>query len=318
MEDSAVRPQEKKFKRLVKRIIANWQIYLLLTPLMIWLWFFAYRPMYGVIMAFQNFSPFLGFANSQWVGFANFENLLFGPGSSMFWRAFWNTVTISFYNLIFGFPAPIIIAIMFHELKDSKFKNAAQSVLLLPNFLSEIIISGLVIALLQPNSGAINQLLVGLGIVNEGIFFLTRPEWFRSIYITVGIWSGAGFGSLVYFSALLNTSKDLYEAAEIDGATRVQRILHISIPSIMPTIAVMFIMAVGGILSVGFERVLLLQQPITYSTSDVLATYVYRLGLGQNNFSIGAAAGLFNSVISMILVFIANRVSKRLTERSLW
>ena len=320
--DSTYVPPKKTFKqktkRLLKRILDNWQIYVLMAPLMILLFLFSYRPMRGIVMAFQNFSPFLGLENSPWVGWANFENILFGHGSAMLWRAVRNTFVIGIYQLIFGFPAPIIIAVMFHELKNGKFKNFAQSALLLPNFLSEIIISGLVIALLQPNSGAINQFLVNIGIVNEGIFFLTRAEWFRSIFVFVGIWAGAGFSSLIFYSSLLSISDSLYEAAELDGATRIQRILHISIPGIAPTISVMFIMAVGGILSVGFERVLLLQQPVTFETSDVIATYVFRLGLEQNNFSLGAAAGLMNSVVALVLVLIANTVSKRLSERSLW
>jgi len=317
MEATIVKPKNK-IKKLVKRIIANWQVYVLVAPLMILLFLFSYRPMRGMVMAFQNFSPFLGIENSPWVGFANFEILLFGHGSTMLWRAVRNTVVIGFYQLIFGFPAPIIIAVMFHELKNGKLKNLAQSILLLPNFLSEIIISGLVIALLQPQSGAINQFLVNIGIVNEGIFFLTRSEWFRGIFVFVGIWASAGFSSLIFFSSLLSIPTSLYEAAELDGASRIQRILHISIPGIAPTIAVMFIMAVGGILNVGFERVLLLQQPVTYETSDVIATYVFRLGLEQNNFSLGATAGLMNSVVALILVIIANTVSKRLSSRSLW
>ena len=307
-----------RMKILLKRIVANWQIYLLLLPLIIWLALFAYRPMRGLIMAFQNFSPFLGISESPWVGLANFQNLLFGHGSALFWRAVRNTVTISMYQLIFGFPAPIILAIMFHELKKGKFKNISQSILLLPNFLSEVIIAGIVIAFLQPQTGIINHLLVNIGVLNEGIYFLTRAEWFRSIFVFIGIWAGAGFTSLIFFSALLSIPHSLYEAAELDGATRIQRILHISIPGILPVITVMFIMAVGGILSVGFERILLLYQPVTYETADVIATYVFRLGIEQNNFALGATAGLLNAVVALILVVMANTISKKLSSNSLW
>jgi len=317
MEESIVKPQ-KNTSRIIKRILDNWQIYLLLLPLMIWLFLFAYRPMRGLVMAFQNFSPFLGIENSPWVGLANFENLLFGRGSAMFWRAVRNTITIGGYQLLFGFPAPIILAIMFHELKNGKFKGFSQSILLLPNFLSEVIIAGIVIAFLQPQTGVINHLLINLGIVNEGIFFLTRAEWFRSIFVFIGIWAGAGFSSLIFYSSLLSVPHSLYEAAELDGATRIQRILHISIPGILPTIAVMFIMAVGGILNVGFERVLLLYQPVTYETADVIATYVFRLGLEQNDFALGATAGLLNSVVALVLVVTANTISKKLSSNSLW
>ena len=317
MEISTIK-HKSKLQKLVKRVMDNWQIYLLLLPLMVWLFVFAYRPMRGLVMAFQNFSPFLGIENSPWVGFDNFQALLFGRGASMFWRAVRNTFTIGFYQLLFGFPAPIILAIMFHELKNGKFKNISQSILLLPNFLSEVIIAGIVIAFLQPQTGVINHLLINLGIINEGIFFLTRAEWFRSIFVFIGIWASAGFSSLIFFSSLLSVPHSLYEAAELDGATRIQRILHISIPGILPTIAVMFIMAVGGILSVGFERVLLLYQPVTFETADVIATYVFRLGLVQNDFALGAAAGLLNSFVALVLVVMANTISKKLSSNSLW
>jgi len=329
MTDSALTSQEEiilkkrltfreRISKLIKRIMDHWQIYLLLLPLMIWLFLFAYRPMRGLVMAFQNFSPFLGISGSPWVGLANFENLLFGRGSAMFWRAVRNTFTIGGYQLIFGFPAPIILAIMFHELKNGKFKNISQSILLLPNFLSEVIIAGIVIAFLQPTTGVINHFLMSIGVINEGIFFLTRAEWFRSIFVFIGVWAGAGFSSLIFYSSLLSVPHSLYEAAELDGATRIQRIIHISIPGILPTIAVMFIMAVGGILNVGFERVLLLYQPVTYETADVIATYVFRLGLEQNDFALGATAGLLNSFVALILVIGANTISKKLSSNSLW
>jgi len=309
---------QTKLVKLYKRILSYWQIYLLLLPLMVWLFLFAYRPMRGLVMAFQNFSPFLGIENSPWVGLQNFENLLFGRGAAMFWRAVRNTFTIGFYQLIFGFPAPIILAIMFHELKNGKFKSFSQSILLLPNFLSEVIIAGIVIAFLQPTTGVINHLLMSLGIIEEGIFFIMRAEWFRSIFVFIGIWASAGFSSLIFYSSLLSVPHSLYEAAELDGATRIQRIIHISIPGIMPTIAVMFIMAVGGILNVGFERILLLYQPVTFETADVIATYVFRLGLEQNDFALGATAGLLNSVVALILVVGANKISKKLSSNSLW
>jgi len=309
---------EKKKKSLLKRIIDNWQIYVLLLPLMIWLFMFAYRPMRGLIMAFQNFSPFLGIEGSPWVGLDNFHNLLFGSGAGMFWRAVRNTLILSGYMLLFAFPAPIVLAIMFHELKNGKFKRMSQSILLLPNFLSEVIIAGIVVALLQPQSGVINHLLINLGIIDEGIYFLTRSEYFRSIYVFVEIWRNAGFASLIFFASLIGIPLSLYEAASLDGATRIQKIIHVSIPGILPTIVVMFIMQIGGILNIGFERVLLLYQPATYETADIISTYVFRLGLLQSNFSTATAAGLLNSFVALILVVLANVVSKKLSSTSLW
>ena len=309
---------EKKKKSVLKRIIDNWQIYVLLAPLMIWLFLFAYLPMRGLIMAFQDFSPFLGIEGSPWIGFENFHNLLFGPGAGMFWRAVRNTLILSGYMLLFAFPAPIVLAIMFHELKNSKFKRMSQSILLLPNFLSEVIIAGIVVALLQPQSGVINHLLINLGILEEGIYFLTRAEYFRGIYIFVEIWRNAGFASLIFFASLVGIPHSLYEAASLDGATRIQKIIHVSIPGILPTIVVMLIMQIGGILNIGFERVLLLYQPATYETADIISTYVFRLGLLQSNFSTAAAAGLLNSFVALILVVFANFISKKLSSTSLW
>jgi len=307
-----------KAKSLSKRIIDNWQVYLLLLPLFIWLWLFAYRPMRGLMMAFQNFSPFLGIENSPWVGFANFQNLLTGPGAGMFWRAVRNTLILSAYMLVFAFPAPIALAIMFHELKNGAFKRISQSILLLPNFLSEVIIAGIVVALLQPQSGVINHLLINLGIIDEGIYFLTRSEYFRGIYVFIEIWRNAGFASLIFFASLVGIPQSLYEAASLDGATRMQKIIHVSLPGILPTIVVMFIMQIGGILNIGFERVLLLYQPATYETADIISTFVFRLGLEQSNFSTAAAAGLLNSFVALILVVLANFVSKKLSSTSLW
>lgn len=201
---------------------------------------------------------------------------------------------------------------MFHELKNSKFKRMSQSILLLPNFLSEVIIAGIVVALLQPQSGVIN-----LGILEEGIYFLTRAEYFRGIYIFVEIWRNAGFASLIFFASLIGIPHSLYEAASLDGATRIQKIIHVSIPGILPTIVVMLIMQIGGILNIGFECVLLLYQPATYETADIISTYVFRLGLLQSNFST-AAAGLLNSFVALILVVFANFISKKLSSTSLW
>jgi len=274
--------------------------------------------MRGLVIAFQNFSPFLGISGSRFVGWDNFTNILTGRAAPMFWRAFWNTIILSLYGIAFGFPIPIAIAIMFHELRMGKFRNFSQSVLLLPNFLSTVIIAGIAIAFLQPTTGVINHFLVGIGLIDTGIYFLTRPEYFRGIFTFIGIWGGAGFSSLIYLAALTGISSDLYESASLDGASRLRRIWHISLPGIRPTIVVLFILAIGGLMGTDFERALLLQQPVTFPTSDVLGTFVYRIGILQNNFSTAAAAGLMNSVIALVLVVSANYISKKLTETSLF
>ena len=303
---------------LGKRIGRNWMLYLLLAPLIIQLLLFSYRPISGLLIAFQNFSPFLGIEGSPFVGLENFERLLFGRDSVFFWRAVRNTVILSVYGLIFGFPFPIILGIMFHELKIGKFRAITQSILLVPNFLSEVIVAGIVIAFLQPSTGVVNHLLVGIGLIDDGIYFLTRPEFFRSIFTFMGIWMGVGFSSLIYLSALTGISNELYESASLDGATRLQRIWHISLPSIIPTIVTLFIISLGGILNASFERVLLLYQPVTYETADVIGTYVYRIGLEQQNFHLAAAAGLMNTMVALILVSGANAISRRVAKIGLW
>ena len=306
------------FRNLGKRIVSNWLLYLLLAPLIIQLLLFSYRPIGGLMIAFQRFSPFLGVAGSPFVGLENFERLLFGRDSMFFWRAVRNTVILSVYGLAFGFPFPIMLGVMFHELKIGKFRAITQSILLVPNFLSEVIVAGIVIAFLQPSTGIINHLLVGVGIINEGIYFLTRQEFFRGIFTFIGIWMGAGFSSLIYLSALTGVSHELYESASLDGANRLQRIWHISLPSIVPTIITLLIISIGGLLSTSFERVLLLYQPVTYETADVLGTFVYRTGLQQLNFHIAAAAGLMNTVVALVLVSSANAISRKVAKVALW
>lgn len=312
--------KSREKSQLLQRIIANWPLYVLLLPLFVHLVLFSYRPMTGLWIAFQNFSPFLGIEGSPFVGLTNFENLVSGPMSMMFWRAVRNTVIISVYGIIFGFPFPIILGLMFNELRLGKFRGLTQSILLLPNFLSEVIVAGIVIAFLQPSTGIINQFLTSVGILSEGIYFLTRPEWFRGIFTFIGIWMGAGFSSLIYLAALTGISPELYEAAQLDGANRLQRIWHISIPGILPTIITLLIIAIGGILGASFERALLLQQPVTFETGDVLGTFIYRVGFEQvpPNTSLAAAAGLMNAFVSLILVTVANFISRRVSETGLW
>ena len=306
------------FQNLIKRIFSNWMLYLLLAPLIIQLILFSYRPIGGLLIAFQNFSPFLGIEGSPFVGLANFERLLFGRDSMFFWRAVRNTVILSIYGLAFGFPFPIILGVMFHELKIGKFRALTQSVLLVPNFLSEVIVAGMVIAFLQPSTGIVNHLIISIGLVDEGIYFLTRQEFFRGIFTFIGIWMGAGFSSLIYLSALTGISHELYESASLDGANRLQRIWHISLPGIIPTIITLLIISIGGLLSTSFERVLLLYQPVTFETADVLGTYIYRIGLQQQNFHIAAAAGLMNTLVALVLVSSANAISRRVAKVALW
>ncbi|GAA0178898.1 sugar ABC transporter permease [Clostridium sediminicola] len=297
----------------------DWQLYVMLLPLFVWLCFFAYKPLYGLVIAFKDYSVFKGVEASPWVGFEHFKYLLTGPGSVFFWRAFKNTVIISIYNILFGFPIPIILAIMFNEVKKVFFRKSVQTIVYLPYFFSDVVIAGIIISLLSPNIGVINNILISLGIIEKGIYFLVEPKFFRSIFVLSDIWKTSGFNSIVYFAAMASISPILYEAAKIDGATKLQQIWYVTIPSIVPTIIIMLILRIGQLLNVGYERVLLLYTPQTYEVADIISTYIYRIGLKENGMlDVAAAAGLFNSIIAFLLVFATNRITKKMTDTGLW
>lgn len=306
-------------EQIMKTIKDDWQLYALLAPLYIWLLLFSYKPMYGLLIAFQDYNIWRGMAGSEWVWFENFATLFFGSGSTAFWRAFKNTVVISSYSLLFAFPLPILLALLFNEVKDGLFRRGVQTAMFLPHFLSDVILAGIVISFLDPSTGIVNILLEKVGLIEDGIYWLMKPEWFRPIYITSTVWKECGFGSIVYFAALSGISPEQYEAAAVDGASKIQKMLYISLPGIAPTIAIMLIIRIGNLLNVGYELVMLLYQPVTYETADVLSTYIYRLGItGSNDFSLAAAAGLFNSAIGFILVIGANKISKKMSDTVLW
>lgn len=274
---------------------------------------FRYVPMGGLIMAFQNYSPGRGILHSDFVGLKWFQEFF---GSRNFFRVVKNTLALSFGDLIFGFPLPIIFALMLNEIKFEKFKKAAQTISYFPHFISVVIISGLIYDLFSSDLGLVNQILVKLGF--EKIAFLTKPEWFRPIYIGSSIWQGCGWGSIVYLAALAGIDQQLYEAARVDGASRWKQMIYITIPSLVPTIMTLFILRLGQVMSVGFEKVLLLYSPAIYSTADIISTFVYRRGIYESQYSFGVAVGLFNSVVNFLLVVVANRVSKKLTDTGLW
>ncbi|MXU65115.1 ABC transporter permease [Oceanomicrobium pacificus] len=291
----------------------EWQLYLMLLPLLIWLLVFLYKPMYGLQIAFKDYSIFRGVAASPWIGFEHFETLF---GNEQFLRAVKNTVIISFYGLLFGFPVPIILALMFNEILNKTFKKSAQTIVYLPHFISSVIIAGIVITAFSPSAGIVNTALGWFGI--DPIYFLTKPEWFRPIFIGTGIWQEAGFQSIVYLAAIAGVSPTLYESAVVDGASRWQMMWKITLPSILPTIIIMLIIRIGNILEVSFEMVILLYQPATYETADVVNTFIYRQGIQGGQYDMAAAAGLFNAVVAFVLVMTANTISKRYSRTSLW
>jgi len=305
--------QPTRAQRIVDHLKREWQIYLLLAPMIIWFIVFLYKPMYGLQIAFKDYSIFRGVANSPWIGFEHFETLF---SSDQFIRAVWNTVKTSALTLLFGFPMPIILALMFNEILHSAFKKTAQTIVYLPHFISTVIIAGIVITAFSPSAGIVNTIIGWFGI--EPIYFLTKPEWFRPIFIGSGIWQEAGFGSIVFLAAISGVNPSLYESAVVDGASRWQMVWKITLPSILPTIIIMLIIRIGNLLEVSFELIILLYQPATYQTADVVNTFIYRQGLQSGQYDFAAAAGLFNAVVAFVLVMTANTISKRYSRTSLW
>ncbi len=291
----------------------DWQLYLMLIPTIVWLLVFLYKPMYGLQIAFKDYSVFKGIAASPWIGFEHFYTLF---GNDQFWRAVKNTVVISFFSLLIGFPMPILLALMFNEILRPLFKRVAQTIVYLPHFISAVIIAGIVIAGFSPSSGVVNTFLGWFGI--ESIYFLTKPEWFRPIFIGSTIWQEAGFSSIIYLAAIAGVSPTLYESAVVDGASRWQMIWKITLPSILPTIIIMLLIRIGNLLEVSFEMIILLYQPATYQTADVINTFVFRQGLEGGQYDFASAAGLFNAVVAFVLVMLANSISKRYSRTSLW
>ncbi|MBE6912261.1 MAG: sugar ABC transporter permease [Ruminococcaceae bacterium] len=280
---------------------------------MICLMLFAYFPMYGLIIAFKEYKPFIGMLESEWVGLSHFERFF---DYNYCWRMIKNTFLLAFYNLLWGFPAPIILALLLNEVQNMKFKKWVQTISYMPHFYSVVVVVGLVKMLLSPDSGIVANLLGSLGV--ESLDILAEAKYFRTIYIASGIWQELGWGAIIYLAALTNVDPQLYEAATVDGAGKMRCLWSITLPSIAPTIITMLLLRMGSIFSVGFEKVFLLESAPTYETSEVISTYVYRYGLTSSSFSYGSAVGLFNSVVCLILVVVSNYVSKTVSETSLW
>jgi putative aldouronate transport system permease protein len=302
-----------KVQRVIDHLKREWQLYVMLLPTIIWLLVFLYKPMYGLQIAFKDFSVFRGVANSPWVGLEHFHTLF---GNDQFLRALKNTIILSFYGLIFGFPMPILLALMFNEILHQTFRKTAQTIVYLPHFISSVIIAGIVITAFSPSAGIVNTVLGWFGY--DSVYFLTKPEWFRPIFVGTGIWQEAGFQSIVYLAAIAGVSPTLYESAVVDGASRWQMVWKITVPSILPTIIIMLIIRIGNMLEVSFEMIILLYQPATYQTADVVNTFIYRQGIQGGQYDLAAAAGLFNAFVAFVLVMTANTISKRYSRTSLW
>lgn len=304
--------KESRLRTITALLRKDWQLYSLLILPIIYLIIFKYGPMLGNVIAFRRFVPGGSIFGETWVGFRYFKMFIQDP---TFWKVFGNTLMLGGLALLFTFPVPIIFALLLNEVKSKRFKKFVQTASYLPHFLSIVIVAGMILQLTAVN-GSINGMLSFF--TGDSIPFMQRAEWFRTIYITSEVWQGMGWGAILYLAALTTIDDSLYEAARIDGANRWKQTLHITIPGILPTIVTLLILNMGNFLAVGFEKILLLYNPLIYETSDVISTYLYRVGLQSSNFSYATAIGLFESIIGLILVFSVNAISRRLTQRSLW
>jgi len=310
---NVVKKPSKGGKGALKKILRNYELYIFILPALFYFLIFHYGPMYGIQIAFKNFIPTKGIWGSPWVGLKHFRNFF---DSYYFSVLIKNTIGISLYSLVAGFPIPILLALMLNEVKNNKFKKLVQNITYAPHFISTVVMAGMIVAFLSPSNGVVNGVIKLLG--GEPIAFMTRSDMFKSIYVWSGVWQGAGWGSIIYLATLSGIDKQLHEAAIVDGATRLQRIWYINVPGITPTMVIMLIMNCGSIMSVGFEKVFLLQNALNMEASDVISTYVYRIGLLNAQYSFSAAVGLFNSVINFVLLVTVNTISKRISETSLW
>lgn len=303
----------KSFKdRLIRDLKINGGLYLIFIPVLMYFVLFRYLPMGGLLIAFEDYRPMKGILGSEFVGFEHFREFFTNP---YFWRLLKNTLWISISNLIFAFPAPIVLALLLNELSSKKFQKGIQLVAYLPHFISIIVVCGL-ISKFTADNGVINSFLSLFGF--EKTSLLNVPKYFVPIYVISGIWTDMGWSSIIYFAALTAIDQSLYEAAVVEGANRWQQTLNITLPGIMSTIIIMLILQIGNLLNLGYEKIILLYTPVTYETADVISTYVYRKGILEGSFSFSTAVGLFNSVVSFILLIGANTVSRKIGEGSLW
>lgn len=298
---------------LRKRVARDWQLYVLCIPVLVYFFVFCYIPMYGVQIAFKDFTVGKTIAQSPWVGLKHFERFL---STYKFWDVLRNTLVVSFYNLLACFPIPIVMALLLNQMPSEKFKKTVQTVTYIPHFISVVVLCGMVTTFLSPSTGIVNTVIKALG--GEPVFFMASPEMWKHIYVWSGVWQSAGWSSIIYIASLSSISPDLYEAAEIDGASRLQKIRYIDIPGIVPTMVILLILNMGSLMNVGFQKAYLLQNSLNISASEIINTYVYKVGLESSQFSYSSAVGLFNSVVNIILLVTTNTISKKLQGTGLW
>ncbi|MGG4103518.1 ABC transporter permease subunit [Paenibacillus lautus] len=306
--------EPKNAKRLIQKDLKkNWFVYLMALPVVAWFIIFCYGPMWGVMIAFKDFKPLLGFADSDWVGFKHFIDFFSGP---YFWRVVKNTLLLNVWGIVFGFTAPIILALLLNEVRSSKFKRTVQTITYMPHFISLVVVCG-IIHIFTANEGVVTQLLSFIT-GKDYSSLLGYSNLFRPIYTFSGIWQSIGWDSIIYLAAMSSIDPSLYEAADIDGVGRVKKMWYITLPQISPVIIILFIFAIGGLMASGYEKIILLYNPLIYDTADVIASYVYRRGLREASLSYSTAVGLISSIVNFGLLWMTNTIVKRRSESSLW
>jgi putative aldouronate transport system permease protein len=304
----------KRRSRPLQRLFNDRYLLALLLPGVLWFFVYRYLPMFGLLIAFKDFSFSKGVFGSTWIGWDNFKFLFFEQED--FYRIVRNTLLINVYRLVFSFPAPIAIALLLNEVRKDRYKRFVQTSIYLPHFVSWVIFGSIVIQFLSPSAGIVNAAIKALG--GEPVFFMTTPAWFRPIVVISDIWKNTGWGTIIYLAALSGVDPELYDAARIDGANRWDQIWHVTLPSISETIVFILLLNVGRIMMIGFDQIYVLYNPTVYDVGDVIATYVYRIGIGNAQFSITTAIGLFQSLIGLVMIYGSNFVSKKLLGKSIW
>lgn len=304
--------QHKFMSGKIRSYTRCWQLYVMMLPAVVYLAIFAYKPMYGILIAFKDFSFRKGIWGSEWIGFDNFIRLF---------QSYWfpvilkNTLQISFLSLLIAFPLPIILALLFNEVRNDKFRTVVQTVSYAPHFISLVVMCGMIMLFLSPTTGVLNKFLNLFGI--ESVYFMQEASLFKWIYVLSDVWQGVGWSSIIYYAALAGVDGALLEAADLDGASRFQKIWYVKIPTILPTIVVCFILRCGSLLSVGYEKAYLLQTKTNLAGSEIISTYVYKVGLEQADFGFSTAINLLNTVVNCIILILANQLSKKLTDTGL-
>ena len=298
---------------LLRNLKRDKYLLILFLPCLLYYLLFKYAPIFGIVIAFKDYNLFQGIMASDWVGLKYFKLFFESPDFVAVMR---NTFLLGFYKLLFGFPAPIILALLINEVRNAFFKRFVQTVSYLPHFISNVIVAGILVMFLSPSGGLINEILEAIGL--DKITFMVEPDWFRTIYVASDIWQHIGWGTIIYLAALSAVDPQLYEASRIDGANRWKQTLHVTLPGITPAIVIILILDIGKILEIGFEKVFLLATPATYSKADIISTYVYRVGLTNANYSFATAIDLFTGIISFIFILSANWFSRKVSDNSLW